>query len=154
MLEARNWTWRWKTWWGPWLLFLGVVGVLALVVQLIPKPPPPSPEELERRSRQERLEVLALGREEATKRVREERDSYLCALKKTCANYATVRQSCATAGDFANCISVKMGQEANRVSMCRNDGNLLISPPDLPTDISCRINDALSMFGLPRLIGR
>src|SRR5260370_1338965 len=54
-----------------------------------------------------------------------ERNRYLCQLKSTCVKYAQVRQQCATAGNFENCISVKMGNGfRSSGSGCTDDGNV------------------------------
>jgi hypothetical protein len=67
-----------------------------------------------------------------------ERKIYLCHLKSVCAKYNSARQECATAGNFANCISVKIGdRDSSLVAQCTNEGNLSYIPADLPNSVEC-----------------
>src|SRR6187200_711735 len=45
----------------------------------------------------------------AKKAAADERNKYFCRLKSVCEKYGAARQTCATAGNFGNCIVVKLG---------------------------------------------
>ena len=65
---------------------------------------------------------------------------YICHLKSVCENFAQARQDCAMAGNFDNCIKVKLGDEnAALVDVCTNDGKLLYPPDQMPDFLSCFI---------------
>jgi hypothetical protein len=51
----------------------------------------------------------ATARAESKRTAERERNRLLCKVKSTCAEYGEARQACATAGNFQNCIRVKMG---------------------------------------------
>ena len=62
----------------------------------------------------------------------------MCYQKKTCGKYAVARQECATAGNFSNCILVKLGDEdGNTIDQCTNDGKLVNPPPDMLNAVEC-----------------
>ncbi|WP_156771681.1 hypothetical protein [Labrys sp. WJW] len=48
----------------------------------------------------------------------------LCPAELACAAFSSARQECATAGDFQNCLSVKLGDDSKYAPYCTNDGNL------------------------------
>lgn len=66
----------------------------------------------------------------------------LCRLKDICAQFSKVRQECATAGSFNNCISVKMGDERyGDVGSCTNNGNIgSVAPENVPSRLECLTN--------------
>jgi hypothetical protein len=65
-------------------------------------------------------------------------EKYTCRQIEACEKYADVRQQCATAGDFGNCIKVKMGDEsAQLIGGCTNDGKSLIPKEDVPNPLRC-----------------
>ena len=71
-------------------------------------------------------------------RAAEEEKKYLCRLKTVCKTYATVRQDCATAGNFNNCINVKMGDDdAAMTGSCSNDGKPLYPQAKVPDNLEC-----------------
>jgi hypothetical protein len=70
-------------------------------------------------------QVVADARAEAKRKAALEQRKFLCKVKSICAQYGEVRQGCATAGNFENCIRVKMGDENYEfVSSCTNDGHM------------------------------
>ena len=85
--------------------------------------------------------VQAKEREEQA-RARQETTKALCRLKDICKQYAEVRQDCATAGNFNNCISVKMGDERfGEVANCANDGSIAsVTSDNVPSRIDCLTN--------------
>lgn len=67
-----------------------------------------------------------------------ERITLLCHEQAVCEKFGAVRQECATAGNFQNCINVKMGDEdAGLTDMCSTDGKLAYLPPDMPNWLNC-----------------
>jgi hypothetical protein len=81
-----------------------------------------------------------------------ERNVRLCHYKARCAEYATARQACATAGNFDTCMGIKLnGGYSLLKNMCSGDGNFAIPINDMPGDFSCRLWRAWgvvsSMFG-------
>jgi hypothetical protein len=75
-------------------------------------------------------------------------DIYMCRVKRACERYGTVRQECATAGDFNNCISVKMGNDADKVGQCVNDGSVaLLSTDQMPNAVECFVHGIASSLG-------
>jgi hypothetical protein len=69
------------------------------------------------------------------------RDGELCKLRAICVSYSRARQDCATAGDFNNCINVKMGYDFSQVNNCTNDGDILYSlySPQMPSKLQCQL---------------
>jgi hypothetical protein len=62
----------------------------------------------------------------------------LCYQADFCDAYGETRQACATAGDFANCIRVKIGDKnLGRLGYCANDGGLASPPQDMPSSFEC-----------------
>jgi hypothetical protein len=97
-----------------------------------PIPPPETPAQANAR--------LAAAQLQATvTRQAAERTKMLCALRATCSRYGEVRQQCAAAGDFKNCIRVKMGAgDFDQTDSCTEDGNIAIAPEsEIPDRVSC-----------------
>jgi hypothetical protein len=62
----------------------------------------------------------------------------LCDREDFCEAYGETRQACATAGDFANCIRVKIGDKnLGRLGYCANEGGLASPPQDRPSSFEC-----------------
>lgn len=55
-----------------------------------------------------------------------------CSMKEACKSYSQVRLECATAGNFKNCMEIKLGDKTNEVlndgggaeNICKNDGQI------------------------------
>lgn len=72
----------------------------------------------------------------------------MCYEKTVCHEYSAARQDCATAGDFENCLRVKMGvKKFDIVGGCTNDGGVgwRSHPPeaDIPDWLECAIRGVL-----------
>lgn len=69
-----------------------------------------------------------------------------CHQAVACEQYSKARQDCAVAGNFQNCVTVKMGVTDVDVSYaCTADGNVMYAPPDVPNIWVCKgINLAAS----------
>ena len=67
------------------------------------------------------------------------RRNTLCHEGFICTKYRDVRQQCAIAGDFNNCVNVKMGSEPTYRLICTNDGELIssVEKADMPSEIEC-----------------
>jgi hypothetical protein len=66
------------------------------------------------------------------------RQRALCHIKSVCSQYGAVRQECATAGNFHNCIGVKLGdRDITLIDQCTNAGTLRDIPVDLPNAVEC-----------------
>lgn len=75
-------------------------------------------------------------RAEAERTARRERNRLLCKVKSICEQYGQVRQECATAGNFKNCIRVKMGDEKfAETGSCTDDGHM--DAPSEPGAVDC-----------------
>jgi hypothetical protein len=61
----------------------------------------------------------------------------LCTIRSICSKYASARQECATAGNFDQCMKIKMGDDAWKVGSCTSDGNYRNAPPDMPGRVRC-----------------
>lgn len=109
------------------LLFLAVVTAFCIAfvayqyLTYVP-PPPPTPEQ-----------VLALKQEESRQlQIRKEQDqmvaqkaeynNYWCHKKSICNRYWSARQECAVAGNFDNCVTIKLGEDFQEVSSCSSEG--------------------------------
>jgi hypothetical protein len=65
----------------------------------------------------------------------------LCAAKARCSAYGEARQTCATAGDFENCLQIKMGNEYSSArSQCVSNGKLNPTVASTPTAFDCAIS--------------
>jgi hypothetical protein len=99
-------------------------------------PPPPKTPEQHRLRREALLGDIILRAEET------QRKRSVCHDEWVCTQYGSARQECATAGNFDNCISVKMGdQDAALTGMCTNDGELQDPPTHLPNVVECLLLD-------------
>lgn len=62
----------------------------------------------------------------------------LCHLKSMCFEYASARQACATAGNFDNCIMVKMGDDYfSSKDLCLFDGKPSSNLNEMPNEFQC-----------------
>jgi hypothetical protein len=111
-----------------------IVWVLATVyvVVLVPQPPPETPQ-------QQQARVAAENDREAQRKAEKQQTKALCAWKSRCEKYAQARQECAVAGDFKNCLRVKMGSDDYPLSVsCTDDGKLDDVPEsEMPGPVAC-----------------
>jgi len=69
-----------------------------------------------------------------------EQTRQLCKIKAACGVYAKSRQSCAIAGNFENCMRIKMGEDNYELrENCTNDGHMLDASSE-PTAVDCLFN--------------
>jgi hypothetical protein len=63
-----------------------------------------------------------------------------CQLKAACGDYQTARQACAVAGDFSNCLSVKLGPQVYHLqNSCDINGSLLLTTASAPSALHCSL---------------
>jgi hypothetical protein len=99
---------------------------------VLPRPPPETTAQYQARLAAEQVEQ----QRKAT--ALELRKGY-CSLRSICSKYAQVRQACATAGNYNNCVSIKMDADQWRVGSCSNDGDVVVLGPkdDMPSGLEC-----------------
>jgi hypothetical protein len=114
-----------KGFWIGVLIFLSIIGLSAIFST------PPTAEQQRAFNEQHQRD-----RDRAKARSDEIRN--LCHVKSVCKAYADVRQECAVAGDFNNCVRVKIGDEnMDSVPYCANDGSISSPPDNLPSWFDC-----------------
>ena len=120
---------------------------LFMLLGMLNSSPPPAPEHVDEALR---LRLIAqsqrLAAEDARKNAlcmswktcedTKKREKLLCVAWNACQDYSSARQACAVAGDFTNCVRVKVGDNLD-ISDCRNDGSLIEEPPDMPNRLQC-----------------
>ena len=87
----------------------------------------------------QRVEAARRAEEQTRETERIERTKVLCKLGSICSRYGAVRQECATAGNFNNCVRVKMGDaDSSQIDNCTQDGKLAyVSPDGTPNLVEC-----------------
>jgi hypothetical protein len=80
---------------------------------------------------------------EVTSALRNNYRNRLCHEHLVCTKHKDTRQECAIAGDFSNCINVKMGGEPMYGLSCTNDGELTSASDkaDMPYEIECLLRN-------------
>lgn len=119
--------------------FLPLLGFIALlVVYNIANPPPP---ETPKTAAQLKLEQEQTAQREARAKADQQSQDHLANLCKwvdLCREFGDARQACATAGDFQNCLNVKLGDNAWVIGdNCSNDGSLINPQNDTPSRLEC-----------------
>jgi hypothetical protein len=113
------------------ILALPIVGLYYLLL-----PPPPRETEAQQRYRLARDAQYAAESAAASKQLTEERlqIATLCRAKSLCADYAEVRQTCASAGSYKNCMEIKLGRDKflDAGQMCTEEGQVNFPPDQLP----------------------
>jgi hypothetical protein len=68
----------------------------------------------------------------------------LCHAQMLCGKYSSVRQECALAGDFNNCVSIKMGNDGMWEYPCTYDGRLIneTDRAKVPNTVECWLRNA------------
>ncbi|KAA3448058.1 hypothetical protein C7I87_24280 [Mesorhizobium sp. SARCC-RB16n] len=134
--------------------FLPLLGFVALlVVYNIANPPPPETPKTaaqvkleqehaaEHAAAQAKLEQEQTAQREARAKADQQSQDHLTNLCKwvdLCREFGDARQACATAGDFQNCLNVKLGDNAWVIGdNCSNDGSLINPQNDTPSRLEC-----------------
>jgi hypothetical protein len=80
----------------------------------------------------------AIERKQAEKIASVRWRSGLCEQMGVCKRYGAARQNCAVAGDFNNCVKVRMGEDYYRVlADCHDNGQLRAEFTDAPSAAEC-----------------
>ena len=109
-------------------LVVAVCALGALTEVFTVKQPTETPQQAQARQ-------LAAEQAQLVERAKE-RESQLCSLVPVCRKYGEVRQECAVAGSFRNCVMVKMGN--SDFSDCADDGTIAdASSSETPDRLSC-----------------
>lgn len=114
------------------LVFVLVIIYVGATSTAPPLPPPETPE-------QQQARVAAENQREAERKGKKEITRLLCAQKSACSKYAETRQECAVAGNFENCLRVKMGSDDYALKgICTEDGKVGgIADRDIPDPVTC-----------------
>jgi hypothetical protein len=121
---------------------LGMSGLAMLIAAFVwdatirPTPWPPTEEE----KRQEQQRVEEQQRREQQRNQRREYRRELCRLVAACEKYSAIRLECATAGNFKNCMRIKMGADATYIGLCSgfDEGAPAVpSSPETPNKVEC-----------------
>ncbi|WP_448955734.1 hypothetical protein [Labrys neptuniae] len=132
----RTWTFIWS------LVFL----VLLAAVISIFFSPPETPAQKAERLRQAQVEDAHKKQKAASEMAFQDKLKNICPAEFACSTYAKTRQDCATAGDFNNCVRIKMGADYGLTSWCTDDGNVTV--PDPPTYMQCLSWSAGNYLGI------
>ena len=69
-----------------------------------------------------------------------QRTQLLCQRQALCRKFGEARRACATAGNYKNCIDIKMGDDAMDVYPCMNNGTVWGAPKDMPDRLTCFVS--------------
>ena len=120
-------------------LFFGFI--IAYMITIFFPPPEETEEQLRNREliQQEGQQII-----EERKRISEAQDEF-CLASYVCYRYSDARQNCATAGDFNNCIKVKMEKLKIHyyLGWCNNDGAVDPSLFGLKRPANCSLTNAM-----------
>jgi hypothetical protein len=112
---------------------LTLLGIVALAYLAIVKP-----KLFVESPRQEQQRAAENKRWHAERAAADENTKRLCALKSKCAKYGRVRQECAVAGDFQNCLQIRMGDvDLDAAFVCTGEGKPMIPESQIPGPVSC-----------------
>jgi hypothetical protein len=116
---------------GPVMIVLLVVAIACLIVYAELLPP--------ETRQQQQARIAPQEQQEAQQKAQKERTKSLCALKSACEKYGAARQECAVAGNFKNCLRVKMGSDDYEMSdSCTEDGKPAgVADSDIPNSVTC-----------------
>jgi hypothetical protein len=123
------------------------VGAVLAEYWLMP-PPPPTSEWIEARKVREAEEAAWVEQRKAeeaeqakeTKEAKQARRKAYCETADICTKYREVRQECAVAGDFKNCVTVKMGDNMSYAALamnCNDNGTVRWEPTNAPGAVEC-----------------
>jgi len=113
-------------------IFLGFALLIWGYGQLAPDLPPEPPEQIQSRRAAQLDQAKAQAAATARQRA-------LCNQQTICTKFATARQECATAGNYKNCVDIKMGKDAIDLYPCMNDGRVWSEPADMQNRFQCFI---------------
>jgi hypothetical protein len=88
------------------------------------------------------LSAISLFRIESSKTSEEiEKTKSICELKTICSQYRDERYSCASAGSFDKCMSIRMKADiyAKAKELCSDDGSINAPPAGIPNFFECEL---------------
>ncbi|MBZ9820171.1 hypothetical protein [Mesorhizobium sp. CA4] len=122
------------------IAFLGLasIGILARIFDPPPVQPPKSAAQIKLEQEQAAERAIASQARAKADQESQARHAHLCKWVDLCSKFGEARQACATAGDFQNCINVKLGDNAWVIGdNCSNDGSLINPQNDTPSKWQC-----------------
>jgi hypothetical protein len=124
-----------------------VVGVVFIIITAILDPPSPeTPAQAEARQK-ELQRLMAQQAEQAAQDQKASRyKDELCHTKLVCRRYHSARQDCAVAGNFDNCMHIKISdKDWTYMSLCTNDGDVDVPQyvSDMPSEVECAARNAV-----------
>ncbi len=131
-----------------WFVFVPLLAIVVLGISILITGIPTAQEiradeaaaqaQLEANQREAQARTEDEAQRQAAAAANREQDKYFCRLETVCEKYGRIRQECATAGSFDNCIKVKMGDDdAGLTNSCTNDGNVLYPAAQMPNSLRC-----------------
>jgi hypothetical protein len=121
------------------ILILGILAVVWIAASRPDPVPTETPEQTQARILAQEQNASVMQQQAAQRQIANERTKELCAIKAVCEKYGEVRQQCATAGNYQNCLQIKMGTgDYDKVEACTEDGKpLYITSANMPDAITC-----------------
>lgn len=113
-------------------IFVVIVLIIWAIREIVPEP---TSETVEQRRARIEAQQVKLQREASE----QQRTRSLCQAAELCRKFGEARQACATAGNYKNCVDIKMGKDATDLYPCMNDGHVWAEPADMPNRFQCFI---------------
>lgn len=98
---------------------------------------PPTPDQLKQQQEQTRRQEILEKYSSLAEQEKQREKKYICRRIDVCRKYGEARQECAIAGDFNNCVSVKLGDDVYLSGACTVDGKFPTLPNDSPNRVQC-----------------
>jgi hypothetical protein len=109
-------------------------------------PPPETPEQVLLRKQEETRRLKLQNEQDERRAQKAEYNDYWCHKQLICNRYRSARQECAVAGNFENCLHVKIGADFSATGSCSEDGELLDTPIDMPNIAECLLFNGVRIF--------
>jgi hypothetical protein len=123
-----------------WIIWAAIILLIAWGASL-PNPPPETPEQTQARKTAQQAQAKLQAAEAERRKAAANQVKALCAQQAICTKFAEARQACATAGNYKNCVDIKMGSDATGgLYPCMNDGHIWNEPPDMPNRFQCLLS--------------
>lgn len=121
------------------VIYVAFVAAIVIKILIAASLPPLPPEQRKAQMQAEAEDRARTEQQIAWRNAAREQTKELCATKSLCEKYGQARQDCAVAGDFRNCLQVKMGdKDYYQTYLCTNDGKVSgVVESDMPSALSC-----------------
>jgi hypothetical protein len=123
-------------------VIVGIPLIVAINGMLNPQPPE-TPAQAEAREKEYKRLIAEQAEQDARDKQMSAHKDELCQIKLVCRQYYSARQECAVAGNFDNCVQIKIGNKDT--SFCTNDGG--VNEPqyvsDMPNEVECAARNAV-----------